>query len=141
MSYGTKRKSRNAFGSNRSPKRQRKRQRSRSRGKTYAGYVKNSDGSANYNSKRGWTGANHTKSTVTGKDIDWGLIAARIPTKKDKQSKMRRMKMFNDFDVNGNGYLSLAELDKGIRDVLVIPQMFDMKPPILRAYYASKDKA
>merc|ERR1712093_300102 len=51
------------------------------------------------------------------------------------------MKMFNEFDVNGNGYLSLAELDKGIRDVLVIPQMFDMKPPILRAYYASKDKA
>merc|ERR1712093_535549 len=50
------------------------------------------------------------------------------------------MKMFNEFDVNGNGYLSLAELDKGIRDVLVIPQMFDMKPPILRAYYASKDK-
>ena len=42
------------------------------------------------------------------------------------------------FDVNGNGYLSLAELDKGIRDVLQLPELFNLKPVIIRAFNAAK---
>jgi hypothetical protein len=38
--------------------------------------------------------------------------------------------MFKMFDPNNNGYLSLAEVDKGIRDVLCIDEMFDAKPAI-----------
>lgn len=42
--------------------------------------------------------------------------------------------------MNGNNYLSLAEIDKGIRDVLALPELFDSKPVIMNAYQASKDK-
>ena len=41
-------------------------------------------------------------------------------------------------DVNGNGILSLAEVDKGMRDILQIPEIFDMKPVMLRAFNAAK---
>jgi len=34
----------------------------------------------------------------------------------------------------------LAEIDKGIRDVLDLPELFDTKPVIMRAYQASKSK-
>jgi len=32
--------------------------------------------------------------------------------------------MFKQFDPNGNGYLSLAEVDKGILDILKIESLF-----------------
>ena len=48
-------------------------------------------------------------------------MAARMPTGRDKASHKKRRKLFKDIDVNGNGILSLAEVDKGIRDVLAIP--------------------
>ena len=47
--------------------------------------------------------------------------------------------MFNDFDPNGNGYLSLAEVQKGVRDVLQCDELFDAKPVIMRAFQAAKD--
>jgi hypothetical protein len=40
--------------------------------------------------------------------------------------------------VNGNGYISLAEVDKGIRDVLVLPILFATKPVLMRAFMAAK---
>merc|ERR1711893_394075 len=43
-------------------------------------------------------------------------------------------------DPNGNGILSLAELDKAMRDVLAIDHLFDAKPAIVRAYQAARDK-
>lgn len=33
-----------------------------------------------------------------------------------------------------NGFLSLAEVDKGIRDVLNCEKLFNSKPAILRAF-------
>jgi len=47
--------------------------------------------------------------------------------------------MFRDIDLNGNGFLSLAEVDKGIRDVIQLDQIFDCKPVIMRAFQASKN--
>ena len=47
--------------------------------------------------------------------------------------------MFNSFDPNGNGYLSLAECDKGIRDVLNIDHLFSCKPAIFQAFKHSKN--
>ena len=81
------------------------------------------------------------ESLQTGTGIDWEEIAMKLPTKlKDKEQRKRRFKMFKEFDPNGNGYLSLAELDKGIRDVLQLDQMFDCKPAIMRAYKAARSK-
>merc|ERR1711991_828468 len=39
------------------------------------------------------------------------------------------------------GYLSLAEVDKGVRDVLKADHLFDCKPAMLRAFNAVKDTA
>lgn len=65
---------------------------------------------------------------------------AQIPVCDDPDEIAKRKKIFRDFDVNGNNYLSLAEIDKGIRDVLNLPELFDAKPVIMRAYQASKNK-
>jgi len=42
-------------------------------------------------------------------------------------------------DMNGNGFISLAEFDKGIRDILKIDSIFECKPVILRAFNKAKD--
>lgn len=46
---------------------------------------------------------------------------ARIPCGQTPEENAQRLKIYNQMDVNGNGYLSLAEIDKGIRDVLDLP--------------------
>ena len=46
--------------------------------------------------------------------------------------------MWDGFDVNGNGYLSLAEVDKGMRDVVQLPTLFGLKPVLMRAFQAAK---
>ena len=57
--------------------------------------------------------------TDAGSGIRWGLILKKLPiSKTDPKEKKKRNEMFIGFDPNGNGYLSLAEVDKGIRDVL-----------------------
>jgi Ca2+-binding EF-hand superfamily protein len=43
-------------------------------------------------------------------------------------------------DINGNGIISLAELDKGMRDIIRLPQLFKTKPVMLRAFNAAKNK-
>jgi len=58
---------------------------------------------------------------------------------KTAADKKKRAAMFRQFDPNGNGYLSLAEIDKGIRDVLECESMFDAKPAIIRAFQSAKD--
>lgn len=47
--------------------------------------------------------------------------------------------MFREFDPNGNGFLSLAEVDRGVREVLNIGELFDAKPAIIRAFNMAKD--
>jgi len=70
--------------------------------------------------------------------IDWTAINAKLPTGKDAESKAARLKMFHDFDPNGNGVLSLAETQKGVRDVLKIDEIFDAKSAIMRAFQIAK---
>ena len=41
--------------------------------------------------------------------------------------------------MNGNGFLSLAEVDKGVRDALKSDTLFDAKPAIMRAFQYAKD--
>lgn len=65
---------------------------------------------------------------------------AQIPVTSSEADVAKRKKLFREFDVNGNQYLSLAEIDKGIRDILELPELFEAKPVIMRAYQASKDK-
>ena len=42
--------------------------------------------------------------------------------------------------MNGNGLLSLAEIDKGMRDVIQLPSLFTLKPVLIRAFTTAKTK-
>ena len=44
--------------------------------------------------------------------------AGKLPTGKSESDQARRDELFQQFDPNGNGYLSLAEVDKGVHDIL-----------------------
>ena len=79
--------------------------------------------------------------TLPQKKIDWaGFIQRLPPLDGSAESKEKRDKIFGQFDVNGNGYLSLAELDKGILGVLNLHESFEVpKPVTMRAFQASKD--
>lgn len=70
-------------------------------------------------------------------EVDWTALNAKLPTGKDDKEK--RKKMFRDFDPNGNGILSLAEVDKAVRDVLGVDEIFDAKPAIMRAFQIAKN--
>lgn len=72
--------------------------------------------------------------------IDWAAITAKLPTdKSDSDQKAKRKELFSGFDPNGNGVLSLAETEKGIRDVLQLDEVFDAKPAIIRAFQIAKN--
>lgn len=71
--------------------------------------------------------------------IDWAAIREKLPTDKtDDEQKEKRSQIFDQFDPNGNGYLSLAEVDKGFRDVLGLYDIFDAKKVIMRSFQAAK---
>ena len=70
---------------------------------------------------------------------DLADLSMSLPTGRDVASRKRRSAMFDKFDVNGNGYLSLAECDKAVRDVLGSHELFSSKPVIMRAFQAAKD--
>ena len=67
-------------------------------------------------------------------------IKSKLPYKDTPEDLQKRKKYWSSFDVNSNGYISLAEADKGIRDVIKLPEIFALKPVIMRAYNAAKDK-
>ena len=69
--------------------------------------------------------------------INWKEIHEKLPYQLNADK--RRDKLFHDCDPNGNGFLSLAEIDKGLQDVLKLHQVFDAKPAIMRAFMAVKD--
>ena len=64
-----------------------------------------------------------------------------VPVDPGEPGRTLRLQMFDDIDLNGNGYLSLAEVDKGIRDVLQCDELFNAKPAIMRAFQAAKGAA
>ena len=71
--------------------------------------------------------------------INWAEMREKMPTEKTADQKKRRMDIFAQFDPNGNGYLSLAEVDKGCDDILGLHKLFDAKPVIMRAFMAAKN--
>jgi Ca2+-binding EF-hand superfamily protein len=70
--------------------------------------------------------------------VDWALMRQKMPMEKTEEAKKHRMQLFKQFDPNNNGYLSLAEVDKGCRDVLGLYDVFDAKKVIMRAFQAAK---
>ena len=71
---------------------------------------------------------------VEAENIDWETLNSKLPYKKTDEQYQKRSEIWESIDVNGNGYLSLAEVDKGLRDVLQLDEIFDCKPAIMRAF-------
>ncbi len=71
------------------------------------------------------------------KKINWEHINSKLPVKPTPEQRQRRKDLFSSFDPNQNGYLSLAQCDKGIRDVLQLDEIFNCKKAIMRAFQAA----
>ena len=74
------------------------------------------------------------------KNYDWDKLIASLPVKKTKEDRQKRREYWKSIDINGNNYVSLAEFDKGVRDVLNLPCIFSLKKVLMRAYQAAKTK-
>lgn len=84
------------------------------------------------------TSADGFKENLDGAvDVDWKALSAKMPTGKDAASKAKRKAMWKRADPNGNGYLSLAEVDLMVRDV-VGKEMFSAKPAVAAAFHAAR---
>eukprot|EP00906_Rhabdomonas_costata_P028096 RCo039866 len=70
--------------------------------------------------------------------VNWAEIRAKLPTERTPEAKAKRAELFTLFDPNGNGYLSLAEVDRGLGPILHLAAIFDQKPVIMRAFQAAK---
>jgi hypothetical protein len=90
----------------------------------------------NKNSNKGFD-AEHKYAYYEG---IWAELNQKLPWHKTPEEYQMRLKIWSQFDVNGNGILSLAEVDKAMRDILRLPALFALKPVLIRAFYAAKDK-
>merc|ERR1711892_531273 len=71
-------------------------------------------------------------------DINWALINSRLPYARTREQYDERRRMWRAIDVNDNGFVSLAEITRGVRDVINVPDLFDCRPAINRAFHHSK---
>jgi len=51
---------------------------------------------------------------------------------KTEQDRLKRLKLFNKIDNNGNGLLSYSEIEMCL--VNLLPKIFDVRPVLMRAY-------
>ena len=107
------------------------RQRGQSRGRGGGGG--GGGGGRNAAAHRGVTrGAGDTSSNATVEEYE--SLSAKLPVGGSEEDRQKRRALFNSFDPNGNGYLSLAEVDLGVRKALDSDALFDAKPAIMRAF-------
>ena len=64
---------------------------------------------------------------MTSTGIDWADIRKKLPYERTEEQKKKRMDMFNQFDPNANGYLSLAE----VHISKLIPIAYALYKPLL----------
>ena len=67
-------------------------------------------------------------------------VNAKLPWQMTPEKLEARKKLWPTFDNDGTGYLSLAKVDKGVRD-MNLPELFGLEPVTIRAFNAAKSKA
>ena len=70
--------------------------------------------------------------------INWEKINSRLPFKKTPEQFEKRKMMWRAIDVNDNGFVSLAEVTRGVRDVIDVDELFECRPAINAAFHHSK---
>merc|ERR1711981_846325 len=86
--------------------------------------------------------SSHTSLTsplTTNMSVPWETINEKLPFQRKKEAYEKRKSLWTQFDVNGNGFLSLAEVTKGIRDVIAVDELFDAIPAINRSFHHVKN--
>merc|ERR1711892_545850 len=82
----------------------------------------------------------HTQQQLNwNMSIDWEEVNAKLPHARTKVDFAARKELWDAMDVNGNGYLSLAEVTKGVRDVIAVDELFDAIPAINRSFHHCKN--
>jgi len=71
--------------------------------------------------------------------VPWETINEKLPFQRKKEAYEKRKSLWSQFDVNGNGFLSLAEVTKGIRDVIAVDELFDAIPAINKSFHHVKN--
>merc|ERR1712109_18483 len=79
-----------------------------------------------------------TNTTTVTMSVPWETINEKLPFQRNKEAYAKRKDMWTAMDVNGNGYLSLAEVTKGVRDVIAVDELFDAIPAINRSFHHVK---
>ena len=74
------------------------------------------------------------------KNFDWEGLIKKLPVEKTNESRAKRKELWNAMDMNGNGFLSLAEFDRGVLEVLNLPDIFKQKKVLIRAFTKAKNK-
>ena len=74
-----------------------------------------------------------------GYDTIWAELAAKIPWHTTYEELKKRDKIWTSMDTNGNGLITLDELEAGVKK-LGLPALFDLKPVLQRAFNAAKNK-
>ena len=72
-------------------------------------------------------------------NLDWSVITEKLAYRKEKDDEARRKKMFRKFDPNLNGFLSIDEVFIGMRDLLRLDNIMNIRPAIFRAFYFAKN--
>ena len=74
--------------------------------------------------------------------VDWAAFSKNMPLGMDEAAVETRKKFFSVCDINGNGMVSLAEYDRGIRTFIgsgtLSDQLYKAKPAIQRAFHAAR---
>merc|ERR1712203_119257 len=81
----------------------------------------------------------NTPNNQTNMSVPWETINEKLPFQRKKEAYEKRKSLWTQFDVNGNGFLSLAEVTKGIRDVIAVDELFDAIPAINRSFHHVKN--
>lgn len=71
--------------------------------------------------------------------VDWNAVNAKLPSSNSKEDITKRLKLFRQFDPDGNGYLSNEECTSAIQKVLNIDDVFNVKPAIDKAFDIAKN--
>ena len=82
--------------------------------------------------------ATHSRRGASTGSNNFAALSAKLPTGMDTATKARRKALFRSVDVNGNGFLSQAEVDKAIMQLMGSEGLFKAKPVISRAFHAAK---
>ena len=76
---------------------------------------------------------------MSNKIIDWEKINRNLPYGRTPGDLRQRRGLWRALDVNDNGFLSLAEVTRGVRDVLALEEIFHCRPAVNAAFHHCRD--